>query len=41
MPLNNKLRNEKITKSNYVIPVFIGVAIGAVLGVFAYVKDWL
>lgn len=39
--LNNKLQNEKMTKSRYVIPVFIGGAIGAVLGVIAYVKDWL
>ena len=32
MTLNNKLQNEKMTKSSYVIPVFIGGAIGAVDG---------
>ncbi|WP_339194615.1 hypothetical protein MKY27_09460 [Solibacillus sp. FSL R5-0449] len=41
MTLNNKLRNDKKNKSSYVIPVFIGGAVGAVLGVIAYVKDWL
>jgi len=41
MPLINKLQNEKVNKSSYVIPVFIGGAVGAVLGVIAYVKDWL
>ncbi|BAK16271.1 integral membrane protein [Solibacillus silvestris StLB046] len=43
MTLNNKLQNEGKKKSsyNYIIPVFIGGAIGAVLGVVAYVKDWL
>ena len=41
MTLNNKLQNEGKKKSSYIIPVFIGGAIGAVLGVVAYVNDWL
>ena len=32
--------NEK-NKSSYVIPGFLGAAIGAVLRLVAYVKDWL
>ncbi|MGE7981522.1 hypothetical protein [Solibacillus sp. NPDC093137] len=27
--------------SSYVIPVFIGAGIGGLLGLVAYVKDWL
>ncbi|MFL0584003.1 hypothetical protein ACH0B6_15615 [Solibacillus silvestris] len=41
MGLNNKLQSQEKKKSSYIIPVFIGGAIGAVLGVVAYVKDWL
>ena len=41
MTLNNKLQNKEKKKSDYIIPVFIGGSIGAVLGVVAYVKDWL
>ena len=28
-------------KQSYVIPGFIGAAIGGVIGLVAYVKDWL
>lgn len=41
MTLNNKLQKERKKKFSYIIPVFIGGAIGAVLGIVAYVKDWL
>lgn len=41
MTINNKLQSVKKKKSGYMIPVFIGGAIGAVLGVVTYVKDWL
>ncbi len=27
-------------KSSFVLPVFMGLGAGAVLGLFAYVKDW-
>lgn len=26
---------------NYVLPVFIGMGVGALVGLVAYVKDWL
>ncbi len=28
-------------KSNLVVPVFIGMGLGAFIGILAYVKDWL
>ncbi len=28
-------------KSNLVVPVFIGMGLGAFIGLLAYVKDWL
>lgn len=28
-------------KANLVVPVFIGMGLGAFIGLFAYVKDWL
>ncbi len=35
-----KKRNN-INKISYVIPAFIGAGLGAVLGLVAYVKDWI
>ena len=33
--------NPSQIKSSYVIYVFIGASVGAVLGLVAYVKDWI
>ncbi len=32
--------NEILKKSSFVLPVFIGLGLGALLGLVAYVKDW-
>lgn len=32
--------NEALKKSGFVLPIFIGMGIGALLGLVAYVKDW-
>ncbi|MER2031054.1 MAG: hypothetical protein ABS935_01465 [Solibacillus sp.] len=34
-------QNSENKKPSYVIPGFIGAAIGGVIGLVAYVKDWL
>lgn len=36
-----KIQSNKKHKSIYAIPGFLGASIGAVLGLVAYVKDWL
>jgi hypothetical protein len=41
MSNKNKIQSIEQNKSSYVIPGFLGAAIGAVLGLVAYVKDWL
>lgn len=28
-------------KANLIVPVFIGMGLGALIGLLAYVKDWL
>lgn len=33
--------DKKLNKSSFVLPVFFGMGIGAVIGLVAYVKDWL
>ena len=41
--MKNKINSQSSAhkKPSYVIPGFIGAAIGGVLGLVAYVKDWL
>lgn len=41
--MNEKVisKNSEYKKQSFIIPVFIGAAIGGVLGLAAYVKDWL
>ncbi|KEZ50916.1 hypothetical protein [Metabacillus indicus] len=40
MSHNNEILSKKRYKSNFVVPVFIGAGIGALMGLVAYVKDW-
>ncbi len=36
------VETEKIQKkANLIVPVFIGMGLGAFIGLLAYVKDWL
>lgn len=35
------IQTQKKKKQSYVVPGFIGASIGAILGLVAYVKDWL
>ncbi len=37
----NGTKNEKKTSNNLIIYGFLGASIGAVIGLVAYVKDWL
>lgn len=41
MSNKNGIQSNKKKNFSYVIPGFIGAAIGAILGLVAYVKDWL
>jgi hypothetical protein len=33
--------NKEIKKTSLVLPLYLGLGIGALLGLIAYVKDWL
>jgi len=33
----NKLKN----RNNYILPILIGMSVGALLGLIAYIRDWL
>ncbi|MEH7252428.1 hypothetical protein V7111_09930 [Neobacillus niacini] len=37
----NKIQSKEKKSSSFVIPLFFGAVIGAVLGIVAYLKDWL
>lgn len=32
--------NEALKKSSFILPVFMGLGLGALLGLVAYVQDW-
>ncbi|GFN29873.1 hypothetical protein PCURB6_01330 [Paenibacillus curdlanolyticus] len=38
---NEILCKRTIESSNFVLPAFVGTGIGALLGLVAYVKDWI
>jgi len=38
--MSNYMNILKKNKRSFVVPAFIGIGIGALLGLVAYVKDW-
>lgn len=34
-------QNSEYKKQSYIIPGFIGAAIGGIIGLVAYVRDWI